>query len=163
MILHFFRNTETNQKIVLIHFDGNNSKVEVRSYILNLLQNRGIDKAEITTSDSHTVARQFSSRGYSPIGDKIKPPYILNKLDKMIKLAEKNLEPVEFLYKFCEIKDVRIWGDQKYFIAIMETLQECINVSQRLLTLSLIVPTFFSIILLIFFYNFPLMRILPII
>ncbi|MEJ2251900.1 MAG: DUF2070 family protein [Candidatus Lokiarchaeota archaeon] len=160
MILHFFKNRESDQKTVLIHFDGNNAKVEVRSYILNLLQNRGIEKAEVTTSDSHTVARQFTSRGYSPIGDKIKTTYILQKLDNMIKIAERKLEPVEFLYKTCDIKDVRIWGDQKYFIAIMETLQECINVSQRLLTLSLIIPTFFSIILLIFYYNFPLIRIL---
>jgi len=137
MILHFFKNRDSNQKIVLIHFDGNNAKAKVRSYILNLLQNRGIDKAEISTSDSHTVARQFTSRGYSPIGDKIKIPYILNKLDSMLKKAESRLEPVEFLYKSCEIKDVRIWGDRKYFFAIMETLQECINVSQRLLSLSL--------------------------
>jgi predicted neutral ceramidase superfamily lipid hydrolase len=107
----------------------------------------------MTTSDSHTVARQFSSRGYSPIGDKIKIDYILDKLDNLLKKAEADLEPVEFHYKSTIEKDIRIWGELKYFDAIMKTLEECISVSERLLTLSLIVPTFFSLILLLFYYN----------
>ena len=53
-------------------------------------------------------------------------------------------------------KDIKIWGDPKYFDVIMDTIQECIKVSQRLLTLSLIAPTLFSLILLLFYYNIPL-------
>ncbi len=151
MVLHLFKNTITNQKTVLIHFDGNNAYVEIRSNILNFLQNQGIERAEITTSDSHTVARQFSNRGYSPIGDKIKINYILAKLEKLIKKAEDNLEPVEFLYKD-SFEKVKIWGDPLYFNAIISTLKECIRVSQSLLTISLIAPTLFSLIFLIFLY-----------
>ncbi|MFX0001690.1 MAG: DUF2070 family protein [Candidatus Hermodarchaeota archaeon] len=153
MTLHLFKNTITNQKTVIIHFDGNNAYVEIRSNILNFLQNQGIDRAEITTSDSHTVARQFSNRGYSPIGDKIKIDFILRKLEVLIKMAEKNLEPVEFLYKD-SLENVKIWGDPHYFNVIIDTLKECIRVSQSLLTISLIAPTIFSLAFLIFLYTF---------
>jgi predicted neutral ceramidase superfamily lipid hydrolase len=153
IVLHLFKNEITNQKTALIHFDGNNAYVDIRSYILNLLQNRGIERGEITTSDSHTVARQFSGRGYSPIGDKIKIDEILKKLDSLIQIAEDSLEPVEFYYKTSIVDNIKIWGNPKYFNAILDTLKECIKVSQNLLTFSLIIPTFFSFILLFFLYN----------
>ena len=152
IVVHLFKNVVTDQKTVLIHFDGNNAFVDIRSYILNMLQNKGIERAEITTSDSHTVARQFSSRGYSPIGDKIRLDVILEKLDTLLQQAEKDLEPVEFLYKDSH-EEVKIWGNPEYFNAIIETLKACLKVSERLLTLSLILPTFFSLILLIFLYR----------
>jgi predicted neutral ceramidase superfamily lipid hydrolase len=153
IVLHLFRNLKTAQTTALIHFDGNNAYVDIRSYILNMLQNRGIERGEITTSDSHTVARQFSARGYSPIGEKIKINDILEKLDLLIQEAEDNLEPVEFYYKASMEDNIKIWGNPQYFNAIIGTLKECIKVSQKLLTLSLIVPTFFSLILLLFLYN----------
>jgi predicted neutral ceramidase superfamily lipid hydrolase len=152
VVVHLFKNPESGHKTALIHFDGNNAYVEIRSNILNFLQNQGIEKAEITTSDSHTVARQFTNRGYSPIGDKIKIDFILNRLETLIKQAEKDLEPVEFLYKD-SLVNVKIWGNPKYFNTIIDTLRECIRVSQNLLTISLILPTFFSLILLVFLYN----------
>ncbi|GAG93673.1 unnamed protein product, partial [marine sediment metagenome] len=153
VVVHMFKNSETGQTTVLIHFDGNNAYINIRSYILNMLQNRGIERGEITTSDSHTVARQFSARGYSPIGDKIKIDDILEKLDVLIQEAENNLEPVEFYYKASSEDNVKIWGNPRYFYAILDTLKECLKVSQKLLTLSLIIPTFFSLILLLFLYN----------
>ncbi|MFX0104627.1 MAG: DUF2070 family protein [Candidatus Hodarchaeota archaeon] len=152
MVLHLFKNANSGYKTALIHFDGNNAYVEVRSNILNFLQNRGIERGEITSSDSHTVARQFSNRGYSPIGDKIKIEFILEKLKALIEVAEENLEPVEFYYKD-SLESVKIWGNPQYFNAIISTLRECIKVSQSLLTISLIGPTFFSLILLIFLYT----------
>ncbi|MFX1313295.1 MAG: DUF2070 family protein [Promethearchaeota archaeon] len=152
IVVHLFKNINTNQKTVLINFDSNNALVDIRSYILNMLQNRGIERGEITTSDSHTVARQFSNRGYSPIGEKIKIDFILRKLSDLIGKAEKNLEPVEFYYKHSQ-EDVKIWGDPSYFNVILDTLKECIKVSQSLLSISLIAPTFFSLILLIFLYT----------
>ncbi len=62
------------------------------------------------------------------------------------------MEPVEFLYKD-SILNVKIWGNPQYFNTIIDTLKECIRVSQNLLTVSLILPTFFSLILLVFLYN----------
>jgi len=153
MVVHLFKNSFTNQKSAFIHFDANNAYVDIRSYVLNLLQNRGIERGEITTSDSHSVARQFTRRGYSPIGDKIKLEAILQKLQKLIPLAEENLEEVEFHYHESIAENIKIWGDPKYFDTIMNTLQECLKVSERLMTLSLILPTFFSLILLLFYYN----------
>ena len=153
IVVHLFKDAVNDQTTALIHFDANNAYVDIRSNILNMLQNRGIERGEITTSDSHTVARQFSARGYSPIGDKIKNDEILDKLDLLIQEAESNLEPVEFCY-FNSIEDnVKIWGDPQYFNAIIDTLKEAVRVSQRLLSLSLIVPTFFSLIILFFLYN----------
>ncbi|TXT65512.1 MAG: conserved membrane protein of unknown function [Promethearchaeota archaeon] len=153
IILHLFQNQKTKQKTALIHFDANNAYSDIRSYILNMLQNIGIEKGEITTSDSHTVARKFTSRGYSPLGDKIKVNEILKKVQNLIRKAEENLEPVEFLYKRSIIEDIKIWGEPKYFDVVMNTLKEAIKVTQRLLGLSLIAPTFFSLILLLFYYN----------
>lgn len=153
LIVHLFENSITSQKTAMIHFDANNAFVDIRSYILNTLQNRGIERGEVTTNDSHIVARKFTQRGYSPIGEKIKLDYILNKLDILLVKAEKNLDEVEFNYVDSVVKDVKIWGDPKYFNVIMKTLQECIRISRRLLTLSLIAPTLISLIILIFFYN----------
>ncbi|MFX1527312.1 MAG: DUF2070 family protein [Promethearchaeota archaeon] len=153
LVVHLFVNTITNQKTILVHFDGNNAYADIRSFILNMLQNRGIEYGEVTTSDSHTVARQFTSRGYSPIGEKIKLDFILRKLEDLIPKAEKSLTNVEFSYYSSEVDNVKIWGDPKYFDTIMDTLQECIKVSQKLLTYSLILPTFFSLLILLFYYN----------
>jgi len=153
IILHLFQNESNKQKTALIHFDANNAYSDIRSYILNMLQNIGIEKGEVTTSDSHTVARKFTSRGYSPIGDKIKLNDILDKIKNLIKKAEANLEPIEFFYSQSILKDIRIWDDPKYFDVIMNTLKEAIRVTQRLLGLSLIAPSFFSLILLLFYYN----------
>ncbi|TFG16311.1 MAG: DUF2070 family protein [Promethearchaeota archaeon] len=153
LVVHLFENSLTSQKTAMIHFDANNAFVDIRSYILNSLQNRGIERGEVTTNDSHIVARKFTKRAYSPIGDKIKLDYILNKLDVLLAKAEKNLDEVEFHYSDTLVKNVKIWGDPSYFNVIMKTLQECIRISQRLLTLSLIAPTLISLIILIFFYN----------
>jgi putative membrane protein len=157
IVVHLFKNSKTEQKTALIHFDANNAYIEIRSYVLNMLQNRGIERGEITTSDSHTVARQLTRRGYSPIGDRIKIDIILEKLIILIKQAEKDLEPVEFYYRDSIVDNVKIWGNPSYFYVIMATIQECLRVSQRLLSLSLIIPTFFSLILLLFYYNLPIL------
>jgi len=153
LVVHMFKDINTNQKTVFIHFDGNNAYVDIRSYILNMLQNRGIERGEVTTSDSHTVARKFTKRAYSPIGEKIKLQTILETLDKLLPAANQDLQEVEFCYYKSITPNIKIWGDPKYFDVIMNTLQECIRISQRLLTLSLILPTFFSLILLLFFYQ----------
>ncbi|MFW9881622.1 MAG: DUF2070 family protein [Candidatus Thorarchaeota archaeon] len=153
IVVHLFQNSKTDQRTALIHFDGNNAFIDIRSYILNMLQNRGIERGEITTSDSHTVARQFSARGYSPIGDKIKIVEILKKLDILLQQAESNMESVEFYYSDSIEPNVKIWGNPGYFNAIIDTLKEGIRVSQSLLTFSLIIPTFFSLVLLFFLYN----------
>jgi len=153
LVVHLFKDIESNQKTVFIHFDANNAYVDIRSFVLNMLQNRGIERGEITTSDSHTVARLFSPRGYSPIGDKITLEKILEKLDTLLVEAENDLEEVEFYYHDSIVEKVKIWGDPKYFEVIMNTLFKCIKVSQGLFTYSLIVPALFSVILLIFFYE----------
>ena len=150
IVVHLFKNINTDQKTALIHFDSNNAFVDIRSNILNMLQNRGIERGEITTSDSHTVARQFSNRGYSPLGQRITVNFILKKIDSLLQEAESDLEPVEFNYSDSKVDDIKIWGDSNYFNAIMDTLRECIKVSQSLLTFSLILPTFLSFILLFF-------------
>jgi predicted neutral ceramidase superfamily lipid hydrolase len=99
------------------------------------------------------VARQFSARGYSPLGDKITLEKILEKIDNLIIKAERNLEEVEFYYHDSTVDNVKIWNEPRYFEVIMNTLFKCIKVSQGLFTYSLIIPALFSVILLLFFYN----------
>ena len=153
LVVHLFKDVKSNQKTVFIHFDANNAYVDIRSFVLNMLQNRGIERGEITTSDSHTVARQFSARGYSPLGDKITLEKILEKIDNLLIKAERNLEDVEFYYHDSIVENVKIWNNPRYFEVIMNTLFKCIKVSRGLFTYSLIIPALFSIILLLFFYN----------
>ena len=153
IVVHLFKDIESSQKTVFIHFDANNAYVDIRSFVLNMLQNRGIERGEVTTSDSHTVARQFTARGYSPLGDKIKLEKILDKIDNLIIKAENNLEDVEFYYHDSIVENVKIWNNPRYFEVIMNTLFKCIKVSRGLFTYSLIIPALFSIILLLFFYN----------
>ena len=63
------------------------------------------------------------------------------------------MESVEFYYSDSIERKIKIWGNPRYFNAIIDTLKEGIRVSQSLLTFSLIIPTFFSLILLFFLYN----------
>ncbi len=161
LVVHLFYDVQLKEKIALIHFDGNNALLEVRPMIFNFLQNKGIDKGEITTSDSHSVARIFTARGYKAIGERIKVNYILQKLNALINEAEKDLEPVQFKFKSSTVEAVKIWGDMSYFSVVMETLQRCINVSKLLVTIGLLVPTFFSLLLLFFYYNIDVSELIP--
>ncbi|MBD3198217.1 MAG: DUF2070 family protein [Candidatus Lokiarchaeota archaeon] len=161
MTLHLFMNELTGEKNAILHFDANNAFPDIRNQVLNFLSKKGIKDAELTTSDSHSVAVQFTKRGYSPLGERIKIDIILKKLEKLLHTAEKNLLLSEFLYDSSTLKDIKIWGDHKYFNVIMNTLKEAVRVSQKLLSLSLIVPTIFSLILLLFYYNIQFTDIIP--
>ncbi|MHA1820216.1 MAG: DUF2070 family protein [Promethearchaeota archaeon] len=154
MTVHIFKIGD--QTSALIHFDANNALLDVRPRIINLVENKGIDRAELTTSDSHTVARVLSAQGYYPLGGKVPIDVILNRLNSLIDSALKNLEPVQVgVYKSIN-GGFRKWGDLDYFNVILETIEKCVSKSKQLLTFGLFLPMFLSILLATFYFNVPI-------
>ncbi len=152
--VHIFK--INNQLTALIHFDGNNAILDVRSRIINLGENKGIDRIEITTSDSHTTARVLSAQGYYPIGKKIPIHVILNKLNILIDTAMNNIEKVEIATMQTKTPGFRKWGDLSYFEVVLATIEKCMHTSMNLLTISVLIPMLFSILIATLYYNIPL-------
>ena len=151
--LHLFKINK--QTTAIIHFDGNNALMDVRSRLINLGENKGIDRVEVTTSDSHTVARILSSQGYYPIGAKIPISTILKKVDLLLDTAKSNLEPVEVAIHKSITPGFTKWGDLSYFDVVIETIEQALHKSKQLLTISLLIPFFISILLATFYFNIP--------
>ncbi len=143
-----------SQKTVIVHIDGNNAVPDYRSRVVNLLETKGFDRIEVTTSDTHVVARVLSPRGYNPIGVKISINSLLGKIDHLVDEAMKNLEPVEFATLTTTVPQLRVWGNQEYFEDIViPTIQKCVSVSTLMLSAGIIIPMFFSFLLLSVFYG----------
>ncbi|HMF33078.1 MAG TPA: DUF2070 family protein [Candidatus Lokiarchaeia archaeon] len=152
LVLHVFQ--IGNQRTAIVHIDGNNAVLDYRSRVVNLLESKGFDRIEVTTSDTHVVARVLSGRGYNPIGTKIPINVILAKIDHMVEAAVENLEPVEWASFTSTIPQLKIWGSQEYFDnIIIPTIQRCLTVSKFMLTVGLILPLFFSFLLLAVFFG----------
>jgi len=152
LIVHVFQINA--QRTAIVHIDGNNAVPDYRSRVVNLLESKGFDRIEVTTSDTHVVARVLSRRGYNPIGVKISINSILGKIDRLVDEAVKNLEPVEYASLTTTVPQLRLWGNQEYFDnIIIPTIQKCLSVSARMLTVGIMVPMFFSFLLLSVFYG----------
>ncbi|KON31603.1 hypothetical protein AC482_00175 [miscellaneous Crenarchaeota group-15 archaeon DG-45] len=62
---------EAGQTCVYVAVDGNNMRSGLRERIVEAIRSRGVDEAEVFTSDTHLVnAIGVTSRGYHPIGEK---------------------------------------------------------------------------------------------
>ncbi len=152
LIVHVFQ--IQSQKTVIVHIDGNNAVPDYRSRVVNLLESKGFDRVEVTTSDTHVVARVLSSRGYNPIGVKISINTLLAKIDHLVDEAMKNLEPVEFATLTTTVPQLRLWGNQQYFDDIViPTIQKCLSVSTLMLTAGIFIPMLLSFLLLCVFYG----------
>jgi predicted neutral ceramidase superfamily lipid hydrolase len=151
IVCHYFKIGK--QKSVLIHVDSNNALLSVRSQIVNHGQNKGIDRIELTTSDTHNVVRVISARGYHPLGDKVKLDYLIPTIDKLIDEAEKNAEPVDIAEYESETPNFPFWPNVEYFNLITETIQKCLVVSKFLLTIGLVIPALFSLLSIVFLFG----------
>ena len=151
IVCHYFKIGK--QKSLLIHVDSNNALLPVRSQIVNYGQDKGMDRIELTTSDTHNVVRVISARGYHPLGDRIKLNYLIPAIDKLIEEAEKNAEPVEIAEYESETSNYPFWPNVEYFDLILETIQRCLVVSKILLTIGLVVPALFSLLSIVFLFG----------
>jgi predicted neutral ceramidase superfamily lipid hydrolase len=151
IVCHFFKIDK--QKNVLIHVDSNNALISVRNQIVDLSQKKGIDCIELTTSDTHNVVRVISSRGYHPLGEKVKLNYLIPEIDKLIDEAERNAEPVEIAEFESETPNYYFWPNIEYFDLIILTIQRCLTVSKFLLTIGLAFPMVFAFLLITFLYG----------
>ncbi len=152
LIVHVFQ--IRSQKTVIVHIDGNNAVPDYRSRVVNLLETKGFDRIEVTTSDTHVVARVLSPRGYNPIGVKISINVLLAKIDHLVDEAMKNVEPVEFATLTTTVPQLRVWGNQRYFEEIViPTIQKCVSVSTIMLSAGVIIPMFLSFLFMSVFYG----------
>jgi predicted neutral ceramidase superfamily lipid hydrolase len=150
IIVHYFKVAE--QETILIHIDGNNALTPVRSAMVNLGENQGLDRVELSTSDTHAVVRILSSQGYFPIGSKIGIGFLENKIRLLIEQARKNALKVDAAIFRTETPGYRFWKNISFFDIIVETIERSVTVSKILLTVGLVIPALMSLIMMLFFY-----------
>jgi predicted neutral ceramidase superfamily lipid hydrolase len=150
IIVHLFKIGE--QETAIIHIDANNATPDVRSSLITLGENLGLDRTEISTSDTHAVVRILSSQGYYPLGTKVSAEFIVEKVKELIIKARKSFTPVEIANKISITPGFRFWGNISFFELILETIERCLTVSKVLLTIGLFIPTLITLVLTLFFY-----------
>jgi len=103
--------TQSNKKYAYIIIDGNNLKENLRKILLEELKKQGIEKAEIMTTDSHTVNNIQGI--YNPFGEKIPLNEIKKAIKEGIKKAEENLEEAEVSVDKITVPEIRVLGMQR--------------------------------------------------
>ncbi|MHA1733158.1 MAG: DUF2070 family protein [Promethearchaeota archaeon] len=152
MTVHLFKIGD--QLTAIVNIDGNNAVLDLRSRLISLFEDKGVDKVELCTSDTHIVARVFSAQGYNPLGRKIPIDDLLRKAGALLDRAREDLEEVEVAHHSSVIRGVKVWGDPRYFDAVvMPTVDKCVRVSKTLLTLGLVIPFLLSAVFLAAFYE----------
>lgn len=141
-----------DQETAIIHIDGNNAVTSVRSAIVNLGENMGLDRVELSTSDTHTVVRIISSQGYYPLGTKIPEIFLVEKIRNLILKARTNYSCVDVAIHQSITPGFRFWKDISYFDIIMETIERCLVVSKLLLTVGLLLPILITLIITLFYF-----------
>ncbi len=148
IIVHIFK--LGNQETALIHADANNALTNIRPAIINLGENEGLDRVELSTSDTHAVVRILSAQGYHPLGSRVVEKEIIKRLKPLIKEARKNASAVQIGTMDSKAEGYRFWKNLGYFSLIIETIQRALSVSKFLLTVGLIFPGFITLILSLF-------------
>ena len=150
IIVHLFKIGE--QETAIIHIDANNAITPVRSAIVNLGENAGLDRIELSTSDTHAVVRILSSQGYYPLGTRISSNNLVDRVKKLIKTARADLTEVEVAQHTSTTPGYRFWKDIAHFDVIIETIERSLSVSKYLLTIGLVFPALFTLIIMLFYY-----------
>jgi predicted neutral ceramidase superfamily lipid hydrolase len=141
------------QKTALIHIDANNAFTPVRSAILNLGQNKGIDRVELTTSDTHAVVRIISSQGYYPLGTKLGVGFLVERVGKLLDQALSDLTEVDIGTHTSIKPGYQFWKDISSFEVIVETIERCLTMSKILLTVGLVVPMMATLLFMLFYWR----------
>ncbi len=148
IIVHLFR--IGNQDTALVHIDANNALTKVRPAIINLGENQGVERVELSTSDTHAVVRILSAQGYYPLGTKVSEKDLVKRITPLIKKAKKNLSQVKVATFHSKTPGYRFWKDLSYFELIIETIERAVSVSKFLLTIGLIFPGIITLLLTLF-------------
>lgn len=84
---------ENGQSCVYVVLDGNNMRSGLRERIIAALKSRGVDSAEVLTSDTHLVnAIGATTRGYYPIGERTDEQKLIGYVVDAVEGALSNLE-----------------------------------------------------------------------
>jgi predicted neutral ceramidase superfamily lipid hydrolase len=94
--------------------DGNNMVSGFREEILASLNELGIDKGEVMTTDTHAVNGVIvADRGYHPIGEEMNREMLITCIKKAVTQALENLEPAEAAWRQESIHGVKAIGEQQ--------------------------------------------------
>jgi putative membrane protein len=94
--------------------DGNNMVSGFREEILASLNELGIDKGEVMTTDTHVVNGVIvADRGYRPIGEEMDQERLIKCIKKVITQALENLEPAEAAWRQETIHGIKAIGEQQ--------------------------------------------------
>ena len=103
-----------NRTAAYVFIDGNNMVSGLREKILESLNELGIDRGEILTTDTHVVnAIVVTERGYHPLGEIINHQKLIKHIKDAVKQALENLEPVEVSWSRTTIRNVKVIGDHQ--------------------------------------------------
>jgi len=141
-----------NQKFAYITIDGNNMLPELRRKILSMLQEMGISRGEVFTTDTHAVtALVLTRRGYHVLGEVIPQEKLVGYVKKTVEMALSNMEPAKAGCTIETIKGVKVIGERR-ITELCSLIEPIIKRAKRnvvpvflttsLLLLSLLVLTF---------------------
>jgi putative membrane protein len=102
-------NTPPDNKVAYILFDGNNLELGLRKKIIaHVKAQKLVDNVEVLTTDNHIV--NMTIGGYSPVGQKIDRSKLFKTLDKLVKEAHADLEPVEVASTGYSLDNFKVFG-----------------------------------------------------
>jgi putative membrane protein len=102
------------QTSAYVVIDGNNMVPGFREEILASLDELGIDKGEVMTTDTHVVnGVVVAGRGYHPIGEEMDRERLITYIKKAASQALENLEPAEAAWRRGTIRGVKAIGEQQ--------------------------------------------------
>ena len=103
--------TKSGKKYAYVIIDANNIKGNLRKIILEELKKQGIEKAEVMTTDSHTVNNIQGI--YNPFGERIPLIEIKKAIKQGVQKAEENLEEVQVSMEKIKVPGIRVLGMQR--------------------------------------------------
>jgi putative membrane protein len=143
------------QKMAYVLIDGNNMVVGLREKIVHALVPNLVDAAEVMTTDTHQTAVVSSKNGYSPIGEQIPHPELIQMITELVEEAKSRLESGTVEIHHGETQPLLIMGE-----GTVEKLTSLIPVSasvaKRMGILVYVIAFFISLVLLLFILPIPL-------
>ena len=131
-------------KAAYVTIDGNNMVSNLRDEILSRLRRIGVDGGEVMTTDTHIVnGVVMVDRGYYPVGEAMDHERLFWYIEKAVRDALGNMEPVSVLWCVEVVPEVRVIGEKQ-----IEDLSLVIDaVFQRTKrTAAVIIPSFAAIL-----------------
>ena len=98
-----------NRKFAMIYIDANNMLPGFRSSVMKHIRKRYGMRAELCTTDTHSV-NSIAMSARNSLGRHTKPAEIVPVIDRMMEVAIGNMETVKFARGSLTFNKFRVWG-----------------------------------------------------